>query len=296
MSEIRIPDLRVFDRRTTRWAVLRGLVRTALTVLGFLLVGALLLQLGTRVLVNALDRPEQLERMVAAYKAAHPGLHVRGELSRTGGWHQTATLTVMAAGGPEQEVRLRLGLLGDLDVTGVGADRLVVDEHSDPVASALGGTAWTRSQTTSFLRRLPAGVRIHGVAVFPAPRTWLQLVEANFPEGMDALIYGPPFAGERGRSEPLRQFDETAVGWGGGMVAFGTFQDWARALRGDDDENLRRLGLPRSDRIKELAADGKATASYLDARTPDQIAELLATGQVASFTPTGVRFDLSPPR
>jgi hypothetical protein len=289
-EEIRVPDipaLRVFDPKATRWAVIRGLLRTALTVVAFLFLTWLVLGIGVHLLAHALGRPGQLDRLAVGYRVAHPGFTVHQESARSGGWHQTKTLT----GGPvedaTQEVRLRLSMFGVLDVPA---------SRPDPVDEVLLGRAWSKASGERYLARLPSGVTVDGVVVFPSPTTRVALLQ-DFSQGDDALFYGVAFTPEGGRSRRTAGFLDNPVTWPAvGAHPYQTFADWAAHLSGKDDDNLRSLGLPPSREIKELAKAGQVTAAYVTARTPTELAAMLKDGRIASFTPSAVRFDLTEPQ
>ena len=291
MSEIRLPDLpalRVFDPKATRGAVIRGLLRTALTAVAFLFLAWLVVGIGVHLLTNALGRPAQLDRMAAGYRAAHPGFLVHEEGGHYGGWHQTKTLTGGRDDGGSQQVRLSLSVLGTLDVP---------SSHRDAVDEVLGGRAWAAPSAERYLARLPSGVRVDGVVVFPRPTTPAELVAQSFPEGDDALIYGPAFTPEGGRSRATAGALDNPVSWPWvSAYPYRSFADWASHLSGKDDSNLTRLGLPSSREIKALAKAGQVTAAYVTGRTPAEIATLLKQGRISSFTPSAVRFDLTEPQ
>lgn len=289
-EEIRIPDipaLRVFDPRATRWAVARGLVRTALTVVAFLFLIWLVLGVSVHLLARALGRPAQLDRMSTAYQVAHPGFQVHQEGGTYGGWHQTKTLTGGPVDGATQQVRLSLSMLGTLDVP---------SPRRDPVDEVLGGRAWAAASGETYLARLPSGVRVDGVVTFPHPSTRLALLQ-DFPQGNEALIYGPVFTPEGGRSRSTAGFLDNPVTWSvSSSYPYQTFADWAAQLSGEDDRNLNRLGLPPSRDIKALAKAGQVTGAYVVGRAPAELAAMLKDGRISSFTPSAVRFDLTEPQ
>jgi hypothetical protein len=292
MTEPRVPDipaLRIFDAKATRWAVIRGLLRTALVVLGLFLVGSFLLGLATHVLSSALGRQDQLQRMVVAYKVAHPGFQVTEEHSRTGSWHQTASLSGRANEGETQDVRLSLNMLGALDVR---------DRRDDPVDGVLDGASWPKTSTELFLKRLPAGVTVDGVVVFGAPVHLAgDVLPDNDWQGAEAVFYSPPFPAAFGETELSRQpGQQRPVTWGMGGYPFDSFPDWATHLTSRDDDNLDRLGLPPSRVLKELAAKGDATGFYIRGLPPAAVARLLHDRRIASFTPSAVQYDLSMPQ
>ena len=290
MTEFRVPDipaLRVFDPKATRWAVVRGLLRTAFVVLSFLLVGAVLLGLGVRGLSNALDRPEQMARMVAAYKVAHPGLDVGEESSKLGGWHQTATLSGRP-GDAGHDVRLSLSIFGVLETSA---------RKEDALDDLLGGTSWPKRSTEIFLGRLGGGVTVDGVVVFAQP---VRMTGPFFSEpdwqGATAVFYTAPFASAFGSADQLRTDMRRPVSWGTYGTSFDTFADWAAHLGSGDDPNLDRLGLPSSRELRELAGKGEATGFYVRGLAPSAVARLLKDPRIASFTPSAVQYDLSMPQ
>jgi hypothetical protein len=289
MTEFRVPDipaLRVFDAKATRGAVIRGLLRTAFVVIGFLVVASLVIGIGVHITSRALGRPAQLDRMVAAYKVAHPGFAPRAEGSAHGGWHQTATLDG-SVGDQERHAHLSLSMFGNLDVS---------ERADDPVNDLLDDDPWSKSATTAFLQRVPSAVRLDGIVLFTRPTTRDALVAANFPSGEDRFVYGRPLPVLEGRTGPVRTFFNPVTWPATPIYPYDSFQDWAKDLSASDDANLDRLALPKSSVIKELADKGEVTAAYVVDRTPDEVAALLKGATVASFSPSAVRFDLRNPR
>ena len=282
MSEIRIPDLpalRVFDPKATRWAVIRGLVRTAFVVLGFLLVASLVVGIGVNVLANRLGRAEQMERLSMAYEVAHPGLTNSGGSGVFGGWTQRVQRRGVDADGRRRVVELKLGIFGNLSV----GDR----DERDALDDVLVEPAWSRVQTTRYVGTLPSGIVLDALVVLDEPVA-SDAVGAVVPAGLRTDFFGPALEEDRpwggtGLSRP--------VCW----VEGASLRAWAHQLRDRDDDNLAVLGLPSARTIQDLADADKVSAVYARGLTVAQVRALLADPRIASVSPVAVRFEVERP-
>lgn len=267
-SELELPDLAAFDSRSTRRAIRRGLVRTALYAVLLLLVGWLVLALvsahvaevgGPRShFVYVMDGAVQLANL--DYAISNLGSATSG---LTANLTYTATLQPRAVGlGPAPTtVQTHRNVLGHLDLrfrrppqTPLYQTLVSPPPNKDATRAVLANLpgALTATVVVRFAKPLDSVgftrfAQAHGLALVAMP------IPHHVPSEPTALIVSPP----------TRAGDQTQVlVWPNSSLL--QFRAWASALRSRDDQNLRALSLPKSSVFQRLAARPKVYSLVLN--------------------------------
>jgi hypothetical protein len=283
-----LPPLSLFDRRLTRRAVLRGVLRTAyLAFLAFVVLGVAF-QVGGQVLMQAFDRDEQLERVgVVGFVVGHPSYRVA---STYGGAREIESRLRTPTGA---ETTLSIGWLGRLGIPLEDSDPLDVLRERKPASRVAGAR---------FLADLPHSTRVDVLLQLarPLPTSDAEQLAAGG-QGPSVLYYESPWGifesamTERdvaARAAPRPVSWSPGTGWGGGLREFRTFRDWTRTLSSDDDDDLAMLGLPRSADLHELGEASRVQAVFVSGLPADALRRLVHDPAVLGFVPLDVRFDL----
>jgi len=290
MTEIEFPEIPLFDRRRTRWAVARGLFRTAVLVLLSFALLSLLAAFSGNILLNSLDRDDDLKRVgLVGYQVGHPGLDLHQGSGRVGSLHAESALTGTTEDGLRIDVPLRVGIFGSLNRP---------PTQLDPLDRTILGRGAGPAEARAFLRQLPAGVEVDAVVQLAQPVHTAEVAaigDARWPA--ETVFYSPVFGAGGGFDSIARPVTWSAryhvVGLGDTPFSTWTsFAGWTRSLKSSDDENLRTLDLPSSEELQRLAQADLVYAVYLRNQTPQELAALLKNPLVRSFTPSAVRFAL----
>lgn len=287
-----LPELALFDRRATRGAVVRGLLRTAMIALGlylaFSLVGALV---GTAAeLVHGQDRFDRLGP--TAFDIGHPDLLYGPQGSRLGsGWTGTTVrLDRVDSSGRAVRASVHMGLTGRLSAP---------TSPATPLDAALLGGPLSRARAGSYAAGLPASSVTDVVVTLRQPldgdavALLLGRLLPGSTLGYPVACYGDVFRGRATqpgqRVRPGDRLEQRPVctrNGGEELLA------WTRSLRPADDDDLAALGLPPSRELRALGREPAATALYLQGATPADLRRLLADAGIDSWTPVTSRLGL----
>jgi hypothetical protein len=257
------PD--VFDEHATRRAVRRGVVRTALVAVVWVVAGLFVVNLMSAVWQRRGDRDERFG-LVAQYGfvAAHPGFRPAHSwfCCNTNLRSIEAGLTVRprtaADLAPPIDLRLRLDLRGRLD----NAWSRDLPATGLSVASA----PLDKPETRRRLEQLPDLAVTTAVAELTRamrPREFFAFLERQgivFPEAEVAVYLEPEGQAAERRFDGDRP--DERVSWPNPSLA--QFQTWVKRLRDDDDDLLDALGLPGRARLQTLARDPRIHGFVLD--------------------------------
>ena len=286
MTEIELPEIPLFNRRRTRWAVARGLFRTAAVVLLAFALLSLLAGLAGNILMNAWDRSGATKRVgLTGYQVGHPGLVLHERSLVVGAFHVSSKLSGETPEGSPIEVPLRMSFFGTLSRP---------PEQLDPLDRTILGRGSGRVEARAFLHELPSGVRVDAVVQLAKPVHSADVTSVGGLAGPLWTVFYTPVFGTGGGFDFLSRpvtWSEQYPSWVLGSRDT-SFSAWTRSLKSSDDDNLRTLNLPSSQELQRLAEADLVYAVYLRDQTPQQLAALLKNPLVRSFTPSAVRFAL----
>jgi len=282
-AEFEIPDV-FLDERAVRRAVLRGVLRTGLAALGWLLTGLLIL--GIAGTAAAAHRAERLSVLIPiGAQVAHPEYEFGGN-SCCGGWGgpgltYTFTQTVRLRGAQvsqdETQVAFKKGLWGtdypELDPRG-----------QSPIRTALARGRIDKAASRQFLATLPTPTVASAIVEFTAPvdRAAFEAfaLKPSVPYAIGAAVFvTDPYPADQGQ----------VLSWPNPDLA--AFTRWAGQLRSSDDADLRRLDLPTAASIKRVASDPRIHAFVVDRAPLDELRRLLDDPQVRNVNIADVAFD-----
>jgi hypothetical protein len=285
------PD--VFDERTTRRSVRRGIVRTALAAVVWVLVGLVAVSVVTTTWQRRGDRAERFEH-VARYGlgAANPGFRQTQPASCCSVGLRSMELNLLleprTASGLSNTVPVKL----ELNLRGSLQDAAQLPRTPVDVASERSG--FPKPQTKQLLRRLPESLVATAVielsdSVLPSGLYSLLARHGIGPDGSNVGVYLQPsdYLAEEVDGRHL----DSRVSWPSPALA--GFQSWAKQLRDSDDPLLDELGLPSSRDLQDLAADPLIFGVILERAGTRQLESLLADSLVKSLAIGDVDFDLT---
>jgi hypothetical protein len=265
-----------FDERAVRRAVVRGVARSGLASLAWLMVLVLVLWLVTAGVGVA--RGDHF--YVVTYngmRAAHPEY----EMAQDGGCCVQGPLFGLTNLGLASSMTFRVRPAGELDharsSTVVVSQDVTGDFHAnvgnDPTPL---GDAWARGRpskrsTVEFLDGLPAVV-VSALVEFDRP----------VPAGTIAAHRG-------GAVFVTDPYEAGRVAWPTPQIQ--ELRDWADQLRPADDGRLDEIGLPPSADIQRAAATGLVHAYVLPRAQLDEIRAMLADPAIRSVNILDVAFD-----
>jgi len=294
MTEIEFPEIPLFDRRRTRWAIVRGVARTALVALLVLVLVLLLVQVAGNGMMRALGRVDAMNRVGSVgYRVGHPGFDIHSSGTNAGALHVSEVLSGSTSDEVHVGVSLKMNVFGTL----ASPDRLL-----DPLDRTLEGPGLTPTEAKAFLAQLPSGVVVDAVVELARPLPTAELPAiGQRPGSLWTLLYTPPFNRDLTARRPtLREILARPVSWAPGYAVsysdknFGeqSFLQWATSLKSSDDDNLETLGLPSSEDLQDMARADLVSALYVRDLKPADLAAVLRNPAVRSFTPSAVRFAL----
>jgi len=285
------PDLPDIDRQIRR-AVFRGILRTSGNVFLLLILAGFVVQLvGGAVWAIGGRSGHYSDLITTAVTVAHPEYDLWG-----GGCCGTklSGLTI----GPLELIRLSPD---PVDANVEIAPHLNWAEHLDwrsvdlpqtALGVAIQGPVPKPAAALARLDRLPDNLRVSAVVFFaqpmsqeelePALRPFLRGVPASF---LPLLFDVPHPAGGR----------LVRIGWARDESGVGGFRTWAAGLSGRDDDILGEFGLPSSDVLKRMAADGRISGVVLNDASVALLRDLASDPMVRAVQPAEAVFDLGLP-
>jgi hypothetical protein len=287
-QQVIVPELPLFDRRRTRRAVWRGILRTAFTVLvGFLVLSMVWQVIGAVWFL----RNEDHFKVVAGqgFYVAHPGYQFSPASCCNVGSALDGELTLnLSPRGPggSGTLRIRENWLGRIDPL-----PQEVADNPTPAETALTFGPPDKAVTARLLDQLPAPMKATAIVEFAKP-----MDQAAFDAW--ASHYDQPLTFHQTvfmstvypHARPTAVRIDQALAWPDRDVA--AFRGWAAQLRKSDGANLETLRLPSARIIKQLAAEGRIHGLLIDSTSIPQLRALLADRAVASVRVADVAFDL----
>jgi hypothetical protein len=298
-----LPPLPAFADRGTKRAIRRGLIRTALLAVVWLIVGWFLLSIAGAGIQGALGRRDQLSKVEGtAWQVAHPEFTVRDTTSSIGGFRTAAGLDVrpiLANGpGPGGWVRFRENLFG-----GVSRDWPDPESPASNLLLALHqGGHDLAAQEAKELRALPAPVRVAAVVDFAQP-----LDEAAYAAFLRDYPGDSSLAGAIALMSPGTSFgpNEHSFGISAGVYGWSpflpgperashytmlqAFRAWVAGLHDSDRPGLKLAGVDLS-LLRRVAREGREYGVLVSQATPGLLLKLLADPRVAAVHPYDIQF------
>ena len=262
------PD--VFDERATRRAVRRGVVRTALTAVVWVIIAAIVGEGLSAVWQSRGDRLEHFRDVTSlGFQVSHAGFRQQQHTSCCGRDLRStslfATVEPRTAAGVTNPISLTLSL----DLRGrLDDDRFELPMTGVDVAQANG--LLPKSQLRRAVARLPEPVVATVVVELTRPMTpaafygLLARLAVVYPETGEVAVYLEP-RDSIGRRVDGDRFDGR-VSWPNPALA--EFQAWAKQLRDGDDRVLDQLGTPSVERLRAIAASPRVHGFVLEATLP----------------------------
>lgn len=286
------PD--VFDERAMRRAVRRGVARTGLSAVVWLLVFLVVTGLASTGWQTRGDRTERIALVLGhGFAAAYPGLAIPPELFCCSVDSRSMEFRVQArprsAGRDEAaaDVRFEFDLLGRLDpswfasvptttavetAAGVLIEKQDVARQLDRLPEAIIGTAVIELEAPLDVEAFEAFLRRHRLITFGMPDVPVYLEHVNWSD-------------DRADDRQHRR-----VSWPTTAVA--GFQAWVKQLRRSDDDLLHVLGLPGVDRLWQLAQTPRIHGFVLEDASPARLRSLLRDVSVRNVSLGDVALDV----
>lgn len=289
-----LPELAMFDRRATRGAVVRGLLRTAMIAVGLYLAFLLAGYVVGHVALGVNDRDDRFRRLgEVAFDVGHPDLRQpsqRGGDYDSGWLRTTNTFRRITPDGAALDVSIEMSTFGDISpmpLADTDLDRALAAGRTDPAAAE------------AFARGLPASSLSDVVVEFTRPLSQTDIgdvygrLDAAGQIGFPVAFYTDPYLQQdSGFSMALsgEVLQARPVSWPGTEPS--DLAEWTGALRPDDDADLARMGLPDSATLISAGATPMTHGLYLQRLTPATLLALLADPAVRSLTPVSSRLAL----
>lgn len=279
-TDFELPDLPNVDESAIRRAVVRGVFRTGLAAVSWLLVLMLLwtmIAFGVEALRGDTFRIVRDGIAVAhpEYEIAQDGSCCSDGLTSPG----TSTLTVRLR--PRATVGATIEGSGSVHRGLTGG--LTIDlgrPEATPIGEALSRGRPEKRATAAFLASLPTSVTASAIVEFAKPVDGAKLDARSGPYPIDAIFLGSiyPGPGYLGTvSWPSPRADD--------------FRAWAWGLSADDDTDLRTLGLPSAADLRAAANRDRIFGYVLGSASVADLQALLSDPQVRSVNVTDVGFD-----
>jgi hypothetical protein len=285
-----------FDPRATRRAVRRGVIRTGLAAVVWVVAVGLLASFASAAWQSRGDRREHFKDVATyGFFAGHPGFRWTGPASccNTGLRSSELMLTlepkVASPLAQTSELELRLDLRGRLEDPVFEAD--VPKTGVEAATAAFSLVPKSRSQR--LLAQLPANVVATAVVEL---RRGVSVGEANAllagHRTRSAAVYLEPRDYLTRRAYHGGSFATRRVSWPNPAIA--GFQAWFKLLRKSDDSVLNGLGLPSVVALRSIAERPRIYGFVLDRATRKQLLSFLGDPRVVSVAVGDVAFKVSP--
>jgi hypothetical protein len=285
-----------FDERATKRAVRRGVVRTALTAI----VWVVLALIGAGFLSSAWqtrgDRPEHFGDVVRhGFFVSHPGFRTTHSWGCCNTYFRSVSTMFTTEPKVASPLAQSVNLEFELDLRG----RLDQDTLQDIPVTGVNVASQQTVVDRAALRDLPNGVVATAIAELRRPldvASFYDLVERvgisepDFGFGDLSVFLQPQRNGERMFGT---YFDER-VSWPSPAVA--EFQAWVKTLRDSDDKVLDGLGLPPKRELERIAATPRIYGFVLDQATPEQLRRVATDPSVDRVSLGDVAYNLAAAR
>jgi hypothetical protein len=273
------PDFAVPDDKAIRRIVRRGVLRTSVVAVLWLMVAGLLVLVAGHGVSAA--RGERFHDVVfLGAQVGRPEYQVSGSscCSDALGFTNTLERTLLprgvVAGANPLTARIRQGPTGAVDPE-------LPDDPAAPVASALRRERPTKAGTRTFLDGLPPAVAASAIIELSRPLSEAEFQSLSRPSGVShggaAVFLTDPY------------LDGPRVSWPSTDLA--SYVRWADGLSSDDDETLQKLGAAPAGVLRDIATDPRIHAFVLGRATPAELRALLADPGVRSVNVADVGFD-----
>lgn len=281
-----------FDARAVRRATRRGIFRTALSVIGYLLLGSFVLQVTTSLVLEAGDRRDRLESVVIpGLLVANPEYesHSRG-CCNSDFTHLTGSLDIqLRAPAPTTQT---IGLEPTQDLLG-RYDPYSVRVPESALGQLVQGFTIPADRERRIMQRLPDAVHANAVVLFEQPldQAGVDAILASLgePGYFAAVLFDVPQSA-RWVGSPVGT--RWRIGWPEASIP--AFAAWADSLSASDDATLHRIGLPRAADIQAISRGG-ATGIVISSSRVTRLLELLDDPTVRTVMPADIEYDLGIP-
>lgn len=304
-GEWELPDLPVADDRALRRAIRRGVLRTAAVGAVYLLFAAIVVSILAQLLLAALHRQAQLDRIATAWQVAHP--EYTADTSGSGGTWLGRYVSIDARLFTEPtdpgavSVKLSQDLLGR-----VHASTSLPQSPAFDALRTLGGPEEVTDKAAELrqLKQLPTTTSLSAIVSFTRPldEDGVQRWAAAFgPSGFfDADTFlmtaaNPTFTTWNGVVQSpvygwsaFRYFHED-----GSWTTVSSFRRWVGELHDSDASNLHRMGLDLG-RLRTAAREGLMHGMILTGATPAELAKVLQTPEVRAVHTYNIAFSSIP--
>jgi len=303
-SPLDLRDVASFDSRATRRAVRRGLVRTAITTVVVLLLGATVLQALSAYVAEGGGRGRHFTYVMdGAVQLAHPDYAISNlgftNPGLTGNLTYTASLQPRAVGLAPAVVMVRVhrNVLRHVGT-------IVSRPPPTALYQALVLPLPNKDATRALLARMPGALNATVVVHFAQPLDPAGF--ARFAKAQRMSLFAMPIP--QSVASESTALILTPVGKTGGDIpvlvwpnsSLSQFQTWAAALRSGDDQNLRALFLPKSNVFRRIAAHPRVSGFVLN-QVPTSsnpggvsVSTLLEDPAVLGVSLASAAFDLTP--
>lgn len=281
-----------FDARAIRRATRRGIFRTALSVIGYLLLGSIVLHTATVLVLELGGRRNRLENVVIpGLLVANPEYesHSRG-CCNSDFTHLTGSLDIQLRAPAPTTPTIALEPTQDL----FGRyDSYSVRVPESALGQLVQGYTIPADRERRILQRLPDAVRASAVVLFEQPldQAGVDAILASLgePGYLAAVLFDVPQSA-RWVGSPVGT--RWRIGWPEASIS--AFAAWANSLSASDDATLHRIGLPRAADIQAISR-GRATGIVISSARVTRLLELLDDPMVRTVMPADVEYDLGVP-
>jgi hypothetical protein len=284
----------VFDERATRRAVRRGVIRTALVAVVWVVAAGIVLNFTSLAWQSRGDRPEHFEHVARyGFLAANPGFRTSSWGCCNTGLRSIKLLIdaeprVASAVAQSVDVELKLDHSGHLEDPALDLPQTGVD-------AALASPPATKRAVRRALDGLPDSVVVTAIVELRSPTgvgRFFDLLARNgvvYPN-TDVPVFLQPGA-ERERRRHAGTFPDRRVSWPNPNVA--QFQAWVKKLRNGDDRLLDDLSLPPTRVLRGVAAEPRIHGFVLDRASPQRLQRFLEDPAIKGIQPGDAAFNVS---
>lgn len=298
-TEPEIPEVPNLDDRMIRRAITRGVVRTAVVAVLWLLVLSVIGQFLSAGLQRGFGRDDRFQRVAATgLVVAHPEYRWSG-----GGCCNTTLLTMTV----DVTLTPRTGSPNPPDIDVWVAQNAL--GHVDPVSAIVPQTALgmlasgglpPRPVAERVMGQLPEGMLASGVVAFRRPldqaalTAFLRRMGASSVLDLGLILAWAPTGptDSPGPIGPVGWQTPNPSGTGSIFPTVDSFRTWVSSLTSADDANLAAVGVPAVATLRQLADAGVVVGIVMGGQPVSRFQRMLADREVRSVGLGDVAFDL----